>query len=158
MKMDGEYLIPTNVKTVWYNLNDPLVLKEAIPGCVELIKDEENKFNALIALKVGPVSAKFKGEVRLSDIKMFKGYKISGNGNGGVAGFAKGSADIHLEEKEDGTILRYSVNAQIGGKLAQLGSRLIDSTSKKLAGKFFANFVQIVDTKIMLKEKENEKK
>ena len=158
MQMDGEYLIPTNVKTVWYNLNDPLVLKEAIPGCIELIKDEENKFNALVALKIGPVSAKFKGEVRLSDIKMFKGYKISGNGNGGVAGFAKGSADIYLEEKGDSTILRYSVNAQIGGKLAQLGSRLIDSTSKKLAGKFFDNFVKIVDINMISKEEENEKK
>ena len=150
--MDGEYLIPTNVKTVWYNLNDPLVLKEAIPGCIELIKDEENKFNALVALKIGPVSAKFNGEVKLSNIKIHEGYTISGNGKGGAAGFAKGSANIQLEEQDDLTVLKYSVEAQIGGKLAQLGSRLIDSTSKKLAGKFFDNFVKIVDGTTKIEE------
>ena len=152
MQLDGEYLIPKNIKTVWYNLNDPLVLKEAIPGCIELIKDEENKFNALVALKIGPVSAKFNGEVKLSNIKIHEGYTISGNGKGGAAGFAKGSANIQLEEQDDLTVLKYSVEAQIGGKLAQLGSRLIDSTSKKLAGKFFDNFVKIVDGTTKIEE------
>ena len=145
MKMDGEYTLPTNVKVVWNNLNDPQVLKNSIPGCTELIKENDNEFKATVTIKIGPVSAKFNGEVKLSNIKVYEGYTISGNGKGGAAGFAKGSANITLEEKNDSTILKYSVEAQIGGKLAQLGSRLIDSTSKKLAGKFFDNFVKIVD-------------
>ena len=143
--MDGEYTLPTNVENVWNNLNDPLVLKSSIPGCTELIKENDNEFKATVTLKIGPVSAKFNGEVKLSNIKVFEGYTISGSGKGGTAGFAKGSANINLEKHEDKTILKYSVEAQIGGKLAQLGSRLIDSTSKKLAGKFFDNFVKIVD-------------
>ena len=156
MKMDGEYILPTNVKNVWNNLNDPIVLKNSIPGCTELTKDSDNKFKATVTIKIGPVSAKFKGEVKLSNIRVYKGYTISGNGKGGAAGFAKGSANINLEEKNETTILKYSVEAQIGGKLAQLGSRLIDSTSKKLAGKFFDNFVKIVDGTTKIEEGKNE--
>ncbi len=144
MKMDGEHILPTDLKNVWNNLNDVSVLKDAIPGCTELVKQSENEFKATVAIKVGPVSAKFKGEVKLSDIELYKGYTISGNGKGGAAGFAKGSAKITLEEKNGNTILKFHANAQIGGKLAQLGSRLLDSTTKKLAGKFFDNFVRIV--------------
>ena len=145
MKMDGEYTLPTNVENVWNKLNDPLVLKNSIPGCTELTKENDNEFKATVTIKIGPVSAKFNGEVKLSNIKVYQGYTISGSGKGGAAGFAKGSANINLEKQENSTILKYSVEAQIGGKLAQLGSRLIDSTSKKLAGKFFDNFVKIVD-------------
>ena len=152
MKMDGEYTLPTNVENVWNNLNDPLVLKNSIPGCTELIKENDNEFKAIVTLKIGPVSAKFNGEVKLSNIKIYEGYTISGNGKGGAAGFAKGSANIQLEEKDNSTILKYFVEAQIGGKLAQLGSRLIDSTSKKLAGKFFDNFVKIVDGTTKIEE------
>ncbi len=156
MKMDGEYILPTNVKNVWNNLNDPIVLKNSIPGCTELTKDSDNEFKATVTIKIGPVSAKFNGEVKLSNIRVYKGYTISGNGKGGAAGFAKGSANINLEEKDETTILKYSVEAQIGGKLAQLGSRLIDSTSKKLAGKFFDNFVKIVDGTTKIEEGKNE--
>ena len=145
MKIHGEHNLPVDRKTVWNALNDPDVLKESIPGCTELEVTEKNHFKAIVALKIGPVSAKFNGDVKLSKIKIHEGYTISGNGKGGAAGFAKGSANIELEEKDNSTILKYSVEAQIGGKLAQLGSRLIDSTSKKLAGKFFDNFVKIVD-------------
>ena len=156
MKMDGEYILPTNVKNVWNNLNDPIVLKTSIPGCTELTKDSDNEFKAIVTIKIGPVSAKFNGEVKLSNIRVYKGYTISGNGKGGAAGFAKGSANINLEEKDETTILKYSVEAQIGGKLAQLGSRLIDSTSKKLAGKFFDNFVKIVDGTTKIEKGKNE--
>ena len=158
MKMDGEYTLPTNVENVWNCLNDPLVLKNSIPGCTQLIKENDNEFKATVTLKIGPVSAKFNGEVKLSNIKIHEGYTISGNGKGGTAGFAKGSANIQLEEKDNSTILKYSVEAQIGGKLAQLGSRLIDSTSKKLAGKFFDNFVKIVDGTTQIGEEKNEQK
>ena len=158
MKMDGEYTLPTDVENVWKNLNDPLVLKNSIPGCTELIKENDNEFKATVTIKIGPVSAKFNGEVKLSNIKVYEGYTISGSGKGGAAGFAKGSANINLEKQEDTTILKYNVEAQIGGKLAQLGSRLIDSTSKKLAGKFFDNFVKIVDGTTQIKEEKNEQK
>ena len=158
MKMDGEYILPTDVENVWKNLNDPLVLKNSIPGCTELIKENDNEFKATVTIKIGPVSAKFNGEVKLSNIKVYEGYTISGSGKGGAAGFAKGSANINLEKHEDTTVLKYSVEAQIGGKLAQLGSRLIDSTSKKLAGKFFDNFVKIVDGTTQIEEEKNEQK
>tara|TARA_A200000113_G_scaffold172635_1_gene157604 strand:+ start:74 stop:541 length:468 start_codon:yes stop_codon:yes gene_type:complete len=152
MKMEGEYTLPTNVENVWQKLNDPIVLKNSIPGCTELTKENDNEFKATVTIKIGPVSAKFNGEVKLSNIKVYQGYTISGSGKGGAAGFAKGSANIVLEKQENSTILKYSVEAQIGGKLAQLGSRLIDSTSKKLAGKFFDNFVKIVDGATQIEE------
>ena len=112
MKMDGEYTLPTNVDNVWNNLNDPLVLKNSIPGCTELIKENDNEFKATVTLKIGPVSAKFNGEVKLSNIKIHEGYTISGNGKGGAAGFAKGSANIQLEEKDNSTILIRSESNQ----------------------------------------------
>ena len=145
MEMSGEYLIPANRLEVWNALNDPTILKMSIPGCTELEAIDSQHLTATVAIKVGPVSAKFKGEVKLSDIIEPVSYRISGEGKGGVAGFAKGGASVTLEENSDGTILRYNVEAKIGGKLAQLGSRLIDSTSKKLAGKFFENFVKIFE-------------
>ena len=147
MEMSGEHQIPANRTEVWKALNDPIILQASIPGCTELEAIDSQHFKATVALKIGPVSAKFKGEVELSDIIEPESYRISGEGKGGVAGFAKGGANVTLEENDDGTLLKYNVDAKIGGKLAQLGSRLIDSTSKKLAGKFFDNFVKNFEAK-----------
>ena len=146
MEMTGEHEIPANISEVWKALNNPDILKKCIPGCTELEAIDSQHLKATIALKIGPVSAKFKGEVELSDIIEPQSYRIYGEGKGGAAGFAKGGANVKLEEiDENNTVLRYEVDAKIGGKLAQLGSRLIDSTSKKLAGKFFDNFVKIFE-------------
>lgn len=144
MEMTGEYTIPAKRSEVWKALNNPDILKECIPGCTELEAIDAQHLKATVALKIGPVSAKFRGEVELSDIIEPKSYRIYGEGKGGAAGFAKGGANVDLEElDENNTVLRYKVDAKIGGKLAQLGSRLIDSTSKKLASKFFDSFVKI---------------
>ena len=144
MEMTGEYTIPAKRSEVWKALNNPDILKECIPGCTELEAIDAQHLKATVALKIGPVSAKFRGEVELSDIIEPKSYRIYGEGKGGAAGFAKGGANVDLEElDENNTVLRYKVDAKIGRKLAQLGSRLIDSTSKKLAGKFFDSFVKI---------------
>ena len=147
MEMSGEHQIPANRTEVWKALNDPIILQASIPGCTELEAIDSQHLKATVALKIGPVSAKFKGEVELSDIIEPESYRISGEGKGGVAGFAKGGANVTLEENDDGTLLKYNVDAKIGGKLAQLGSRFIDSTSKKLAGKFFDNFVKNFEAK-----------
>jgi carbon monoxide dehydrogenase subunit G len=140
MEMTGEYRIPADRETVWAALNDPDVLAAAIPGCDELEKTSDTGFAATVTAKVGPVKAKFKGEVTLSDIDAPNGYTISGEGKGGAAGFAKGGAKVKLEADGGETILRYEVNANVGGKLAQIGSRLIDGTARKLADEFFQNF------------------
>jgi uncharacterized protein len=142
MTMAGEIQLSASRETVWVKLNDPAVLKACIPGCEELEKTDERGFRAVARMKVGPVSARFKGKVTLSDLDPPNGYKISGEGEGGVAGFAKGGAKVDLAEKEGGTLLSYQVEAQIGGKLAQLGQRLINGTAKKLADEFFANFAK----------------
>ena len=146
MDMTGEFRIPASRETVWGALNDPEVLKASIPGCQKLEKVSEEELTATVKSKVGPVSATFTGKVTLSDINPPAGYKISGEGQGGVAGFAKGGAEVTLEEEGTETILRYSANAQVGGKLAQIGSRLIDSTAKKMANEFFTNFVAQIGT------------
>nr|WP_306268510.1 carbon monoxide dehydrogenase subunit G [Pararhizobium sp. IMCC3301] len=140
MDMSGEYRIPAPRETVWAALNDPEILKQCIPGCESLEMTSDTEMTAAVTTKVGPVKAKFKGSVTLSDIDPPKGYRISGEGKGGVAGFAKGGAEVNLEEDGTDTILRYTATAQVGGKLAQLGSRLIDSTAKKMADEFFGNF------------------
>tara|TARA_R110000868_G_scaffold44576_9_gene148706 strand:+ start:5084 stop:5839 length:756 start_codon:yes stop_codon:yes gene_type:complete len=140
MDMSGEYRIPAPRETVWAALNDPEILKQCIPGCESLEMTSDTEMTAAVTTKVGPVKAKFKGSVTLSEIDPPKGYKISGEGKGGVAGFAKGGAEVNLEEDGADTILRYTATAQVGGKLAQLGSRLIDSTAKKMADEFFGNF------------------
>ena len=145
MTMNGEVQLAASREAVWAKLNDPEVLKTCIPGCEELEKTEENDgFRAVAKIKVGPVSARFKGRVTLSDLDPPNGYKISGEGEGGVAGFAKGGAIVALTEKDGGTLLSYNVDAQIGGKLAQLGQRLINGAAKKLADEFFANFAKAV--------------
>ena len=144
MDMTGESRIPAPRETVWKALNDPAVLKQCIPGCEELEKTSDTEFVAKVTAKVGPVKARFAGRVTLSDLDPPNGYKISGEGEGGVAGFAKGGATVGLAEKDGGTLLTYNVEAQIGGKLAQLGQRLINGSAKKLADEFFANFAKAV--------------
>lgn len=140
MEMTGEYRIPAPREAVWSALNDPVVLQSCIPGCESLERGAENEFKATVRAKVGPVSARFSGKVTLSDFDPPKSYRISGEGQGGAAGFAKGGAVVNLEEDGTGTILRYTADAQVGGKLAQIGSRLIDGTAKKLADEFFEAF------------------
>ena len=141
MTMNGEVTLPASREVVWAKLNDPEVLKACIPGCEQLNKDDETHFSAVVKVKLGPVKASFKGKVELVDLDPPNGYRIQGEGEGGIAGFAKGGAKVALSDAEGGqTLLRYDVEAQVGGKLMQLGSRLIDSTAKKLAGQFFADF------------------
>jgi uncharacterized protein len=142
MTMNGEIQLSAPREVVWAKLNDPDVLKACIPGCEELEKTEDQGFRAVAKMKVGPVSARFRGKVTLSDLDPPNGYKISGEGEGGVAGFAKGGAKVDLVDREGGTLLTYQVDAQIGGKLAQLGQRLINGSAKKLADEFFANFAR----------------
>ena len=144
MTMIGEIQLAASRETVWAGLNDPAVLKACIPGCEDLEKTDEQGFRAVARMKVGPVSARFKGRVTLSDLDPPNGYRISGEGEGGVAGFAKGGAKVDLAESNGGTLLSYQVEAQIGGKLAQLGQRLINGAAKKLADEFFANFAKAV--------------
>ena len=140
MTMTGEVTLPADRPKVWTLLNDPEVLKSAIPGCQSLEKTGENGFVAVVKTKIGPVSATFKGKVELSDIVPLVGYTIKGEGEGGIAGFAKGGAKVSLADAPDGTLLRYDVEATVGGKIAQLGSRLVDGVAKNMADKFFANF------------------
>jgi carbon monoxide dehydrogenase subunit G len=125
---------------VWRGLNDPEILKRCIPGCQSLEMTSPTELAAVVKIKIGPVSASFTGNVMLSNLNPPEGYTISGEGKGGIAGFAKGGADVTLTEDGADTVLRYDVKAEIGGKLAQLGSRLIDSTAKKLAQQFFTDF------------------
>lgn len=141
--MEGEIELAATREVVWKMLNDPLVLKECIPGCEEL-QEVEGGYKAVAKMKVGPVSARFVGQVKLSDLDPPNGYRISGEGEGGIAGFAKGGATVQLRDGETGTLLSYRVDAQIGGKLAQLGQRLISGTAKKLADQFFTSFSQRV--------------
>jgi carbon monoxide dehydrogenase subunit G len=144
MEMVGEERIAAPRQKVWEALNDPAILKQCIPGCQTLDMTSPTDMSAVVKIKIGPVSASFSGDVKLENINAPESYTISGEGKGGIAGFAKGGADVKLAEDGDGTILSYEVKAQVGGKLAQLGSRLIDSTSKKLAGEFFQKFNAVV--------------
>ncbi|MFO1067109.1 MAG: carbon monoxide dehydrogenase subunit G [Geminicoccaceae bacterium] len=144
MDMTGEYRIPAPRQRVWEALNDPAVLKAAIPGCEELIRKSDTELEARVTAKVGPVSAKFGGAVTLGDLNPPESYTISGQGSGGAAGFAKGGASVHLTEDGDATILRYEAKADVGGKLAQIGSRLIQGTARKMADEFFGRFSEIV--------------
>ncbi len=143
MTMQGEVDLPASREVVWQKLNDPEVLKACIPGCQSLEKTSDTSFEAVAKVKVGPVSASFKGKVNLSDLDPPNGYRISGEGEGGVAGFAKGGANVRLSDNDDGgTRLAYDVEAQIGGKLAQLGGRLVNGVAKNLADKFFVSFAK----------------
>lgn len=140
MDVDGEERIAAPRETVWNALNDPEILRQCIPGCQSLEKTSPTELVTTVRIKIGPVGATFNGEITLSNINAPESYTISGEGKGGIAGFGKGTADVVLLEDGDETILRYSAKAQVGGKLAQLGSRLIDSASRKLAQQFFADF------------------
>ena len=145
MDMTGQQRIPASRDIVWKALNDPSILEACIPGCQELIKTSDTQMTATALIKVGPVTAKFQGAVTLSDLDPPNGYRIAGEGQGGVAGFAKGSAIVRLEPDGDDTILHYIVNADVGGKLAQLGGRLIDATAKQMSGLFFKRFAEEID-------------
>ena len=144
MEMTGEFRIPAPRQRVWEALNDPEILKQSIPGCQTIEKVSDTEFTAKVVAKVGPVKATFAGKVTLSDLDPPKGYTIAGEGTGGVAGFAKGSAKVGLDEDGEATVLHYEVQAHVGGKLAQIGSRLIDATSRKMAEDFFARFAAAV--------------
>ena len=144
MTMTGEQQLAAPREKVWAMLNDPAVLKACIPGCETLDVIGENEFQAVATNKIGPVKARFKGKVRLTDLDPPNGYKISGEGDGGVAGFAKGGASVNLTDKDGGTLLTYNVEAQIGGKLAQLGQRLVNGAAKKMADDFFVQFAAAV--------------
>jgi carbon monoxide dehydrogenase subunit G len=145
MEMQGSRRIAAPREMVWAALNDPEVLKTAIPGCQQLTGSPADGFEAVVKQKVGPVSATFQGRVTLSDVVALTSYTISGEGKGGAAGFAKGGAAVALADDADGTLLTYDVKATVGGKLAQLGSRLIDGFAKKMADSFFENFQAAVE-------------
>ncbi len=144
MEMTGEFRIPAPRQRVWEALNDPEILKLSIPGCQALEKVSDTEFNGRVLASVGPVRATFGGKVTLSDLDPLQSYTISGEGSGGVAGFAKGGAKVELTEDGGATVLHYAVQAQVGGKLAQIGSRLIDGVARKMANDFFARFAAAV--------------
>ena len=144
MDMTGEFVIPAPRRKVWEALNDPEILKQSIPGCEEIEKLSDTELAAKVTAKVGPVKARFGGKVTLSDLDPPNGYKITGEGSGGAAGFAKGGATVRLTDDGDATKLNYVVEAHVGGKLAQIGSRLIDATARKMAEEFFTRFSGIV--------------
>jgi len=142
MDFSGRYVIPAPADAVWAALNDPEILKYCIPGCEELEKTSPTDFVALATLKIGPVKAKFRGKVSLTDLDPPHRCKITGEGQGGVAGFAKGEAEVVLSEADDGTVLSYVAKAMVGGKLAQIGQRLIDGAAKQIADDFFSRFTK----------------
>ncbi|MDE8347970.1 MAG: carbon monoxide dehydrogenase subunit G [Acidocella sp.] len=144
MDMSGDRLIAAPRAKVWDALNDPEILKQCIPGCETIEKLSDTQLKATAAIKLGPIAARFTGNVQLSELDPPNGYIISGEGQGGVAGFAKGGATVKLTDEAEGTRLAYVVNAQIGGKMAQLGARLIDSTAKQMAEAFFTKFSAIL--------------
>ena len=145
MELKESKLINTDKATVWNALMSPDVLLKCIPGCKEMTGDPENGFEATVVQKVGPVKATFKGQVTLSDLILENSLKLKGEGKGGAAGFAKGEARVNMSEENGLTTLSYTVNAKVGGKLAQLGSRIIDGFAKKMADQFFENFKATVE-------------
>jgi carbon monoxide dehydrogenase subunit G len=144
MDMTGEERIGANRAEVWAALNDIDVLRQCIPGCQSLERQSDTEMTAKVKLQIGPVSATFSGKVRLSDLDPSNGYRIAGEGSGGAAGYAKGNAVVRLLDDGAGTLLRYEAKADVGGKLAQLGGRLLDATARKLAGEFFGKFSTVV--------------
>jgi carbon monoxide dehydrogenase subunit G len=140
MEMTGEQLVPAPQRVVWDALNDPAMLKASVPGCESIEPSGENQYQVLMVARVGPVSAKFKGKLTLSDVKPPESYSIAFEGQGGAAGFAKGGAQVRLAPEGDKTRLSYDVKASVGGKLAQIGSRLVDAAARKVADDFFRNF------------------
>ena len=143
MKLSGSYQINLKKQKVWEALNDPEILKQAIPGCEEFIKNSDTEFSAKATNKIGPFNASFTGDIELKELNPPNSYKISGSGNSPV-GFASGEASVKLEDHENGTKLIYEVEANVGGKIAQVGSRLIDMTAKKMADIFFGKFSELI--------------
>ena len=148
MKMNGEKIINASKKDVWDALNNPEKLKLAIPGAEVVEKKDDNNLTATVKTKIGPISAKFTGNIILSNVNPPTSYTLTGEGTGGAAGFAKGSANVELIEVDEGTLLRYSVDANVGGKLAQIGQRLIETTANKLADDFFGKFNEILNPEL----------
>ena len=146
MKLSGSYQINLEKQKVWEALNDPEILKQAIPGCEEFTKNSDTEFTAKATNKIGPFNASFTGDIELNDLNPPNSYKISGSGNSPV-GFASGEANVKLEDHQDGTKLTYEVEANVGGKIAQVGSRLIDMTAKKMADIFFKKFSEVISKK-----------
>ena len=146
MKLKGSYLINLDKNKVWESLNNPEILKQAIPGCEEFTKNTETEFTAKATNKIGPFNASFTGDIELTDLNPPNSYKIIGSGNSPV-GFASGEATVKLEDHENGTNLVYEVEANVGGKIAQVGSRLIDMTAKKMADIFFGKFSELISPK-----------
>lgn len=140
MEMTGEQLIPLTQTATWDALNDPAVLKDCVPGCESIERISDNEYEVVLTVKVGPVSAKFKGKMTVTDADPPRAYTLSFEGQGGVAGFAKGEAKVALTPENSATRLAYSAKANVGGKLAQVGARLIDAVARQLAGKFFEAF------------------
>ena len=143
MKMSGEEIIAAHIENVWAALNDPDILKQCIPGCETITKTSDTTMTARVVIKLGPVKAGFNGSVHLKDLNPPHSYRIEGKGEGGLAGHASGGASVKLESVPEGTRMTYDVDAQVGGKMAMLGSRLIDSTASSLAGKFFEKFAKL---------------
>jgi carbon monoxide dehydrogenase subunit G len=144
MDLIGDQRISAPRQKVWEALNDPAVLSACIPGCQSLEKEADDRFNAIAEVRIGPIGARFKGAVELSEIDAPNGYVIRGKGNGGIAGSASGTARVRLAEENGGTLLTYSVYAEVGGRMAQLGGPIIDATARNLAGKFFGKFGEVV--------------
>ncbi len=144
MNMTGEQRIAAPRQRVWEALNDPEILRASIPGCQSLEKEADDRFTATVDVKVGPIGARFKGAVSLADLDPLNGYTLTLLGNGGIAGSAKGSAKVRLSDNAGGTLISYEVEAQVGGRMAQLGGPIIDATAKQLAGKFFSRLGEIV--------------
>ena len=153
MKLTGSYKINLEKQKVWEALNEPEILKQAIPGCEEFNKKSDTEFSAKATNKIGPFNATFSGDIELKDLNPPNSYKISGSGNS-LVGFASGEAEVKLEDTDKGTNLIYSVEAQVGGKIAQVGSRLIDMTAKKMADIFFGKFSELISSE-KVEEKEN---
>jgi carbon monoxide dehydrogenase subunit G len=144
MEMTGEFRIPAPRQRVWEGLNDPEILKQCIPGCQSLEKVSDTEFDGRVVASVGPVRATFGGKVTLSDLDPPQSYTISGEGSGGVAGFARGGAKVNLADEGSATLLSYAVQAQVGGRLAQVGSRLVDGVARKMANDFFGQFAAVM--------------
>ena len=157
MKLSGSYQINLEKQKVWEELNNPEVLKKSIPGCEEFIKNSDTEFTATATNKIGPFNASFSGEIKLKEINAPHSYVIEGSGNSPV-GFANGEAKVKLEDSSNGTKLYYEVEANVGGKIAQVGSRLIDMTAKKMADIFFGNFSSLISPEKISRETENKLK
>ncbi len=156
MKLSGSYQINLKKQKVWEALNDPEILKESIPGCEDFIKNSETEFSATATNKIGPFNASFTGDIQLKNINAPHSYVIAGSGNSPV-GFASGEAKVKLEESEEGTKLIYEVEANVGGKIAQVGSRLIDMTAKKMADIFFGKFSELISSEKIFEDKKQNK-